>query len=108
MDAHLKKLADVSLQVCEAEEAAGEGNFAVARDAVDLAAAGLGELRESWAEMSAPERRVVGAAAGPVRVRLDAVAGRIPKVSALSEGEPVVDPEQESEPEAEGGPLGRG
>ena len=102
VDAHLKLLADVSLRVSEAEEAAGEGNFIVARDAVDAASAGLAELRERWADMSGAERKVVGAAAGPVRARLDAVAERIPKVSDLSVGEEVVDPEQEEEPSAEG------
>ena len=42
---------------------------------------------------------VVGASAGPVRTRIDVAAKRVPKVSALSEGAPVVDPEQDAEPQ---------
>jgi len=100
MDAHLKLLADASLQVSAAEEAAGEGNFQVARDAIDQAVVGLAALREAWPAMSGPERQIVGAAAVPVRARLDAVTAAIPKASALSVGTPVEDPEQEAEPEA--------
>ena len=100
MDAHLKLLADGSLHVSAAEEAVGEGNFGVARDAVDAAGAVLAELRERWPSMSEAERKIVGASAATVRARLDAVSRGIPKVSALSEGTPEVDPEQDAEPEA--------
>jgi hypothetical protein len=50
--------------------------------------------------MGAAERALVGRAAAPVKQRLDAVAGRLPRVSALSEAPPELDPEQEQDPAA--------
>jgi hypothetical protein len=49
--------------------------------------------------MSAAERALVGPAAAGVRNRLDVAAARIPKLSALSVGAAVHDPEQDAEPE---------
>lgn len=99
MDAHLKLLADASLAVSAAEEALAEEAFHRAADSLDAARDGLAELRTRWPQMTAAERTVVGSAAAPVRARIDDAAKRVPKVSALSEGAPVVDPEQEAEPE---------
>lgn len=101
MDAHLKRLAEVSLAVAEAEEAIAESAFHLASERLDAAREGLAELRASWLGMGAAERRVVGGAAGPVRARLDVAAARIPRLLALSEMPArVVDPEQEADPEA--------
>lgn len=100
MDAHLKLLADASLAASEAEEAIAEQAFHRAAERLDAARDGLSELRAGWPAMSAAERTVVGGAAAPVRARIDEAARRIPKVSALSEAAPTVDPEQETEPEA--------
>lgn len=99
MDAHLKRLADASLAVSEADEAIAEQAFHRAAEHLDAAREGLAELRASWPAMSAAERTVVGSAAAPVRQRIDVAASRIPKVTALSEAAPVVDPEQDTEPE---------
>lgn len=99
VDAHLKQLADASLAVSEAEEAIAEGAFHLATERLDVARDGLAELRDRWPEMTAGERSVVGASAKPVRLRIDAAARSVPKPSALSEAAPVVDPEQEAEPE---------
>jgi hypothetical protein len=100
MDAHLKVLAEVSLGVERAETAAGEGAFTAAREALDDAERGLQLLRERWPEMSGGERVVVGRTAAPVRQRLDALAARLPRVSALSQAAPENDPEQERDPAA--------
>jgi hypothetical protein len=100
MDAHLKVLADVSLGVERAETAAGEGAFTAAREALDEAERGLQLLRQRWPEMSGAERRVIGRAAAPVRQRVDALAVRLPRVSALSEVAPEHDPEREQDPAA--------
>jgi hypothetical protein len=100
MDAHLKVLAEVSLGVERAETAAGEGAFTAAREALDEAERGLQLLRERWPEMSSGERVVVGRTAAPVRRRLDALAARLPRVSALSQAAPEDDPEQEQDPAA--------
>jgi hypothetical protein len=99
MDASLKLLADASLAVSEAEEAVEEGAFTTARDRLDAAGAVLAELRESWPGMAGGERAVVGPAARTVRERLDAASARIPRVSALTQGAPVADPEQDEAPE---------
>ena len=100
VDAHLKLLAEVSLAVERAEAAAGEGAFAGAREALDEAEAGLQVLRERWPQMGAAERALVGRAAAPVKQRLDAIAGRLPKPSALSQAAPEHDPEQDEDPAA--------
>ena len=99
MDAHLKLLADASLDVGAAEDALGDGAFHAARDRLDAAGAVLDELRTRWPEMSAAERGVVGPAAKGIRDRLDAATAQVPRLSALSEGAPVEDPEQDAEPE---------
>ena len=98
MDAHLKLLADASLEVAAAEEALGDGAFHTAQERLDAAGLALGDLRERWLAMSSAERLVVGPAAREVRVRLDAAGARVPRLTALSEGVPVEDPEQETEP----------
>jgi hypothetical protein len=100
VDAHLKLLAEVSLAVERAEAAAGEGGFTGAREALDEAETGLQVLRERWPEMGAAERALVGRAAAPVKQRLDAIARRLPRPSALSEVAPEHDPEQEQDPAA--------
>lgn len=100
MDAHLKRLAAASLAAERAEEALGEGATVTATGAVDEARAELQALREAWPSMSAGERSVVARAASGVRERIDVLAARLPKVSALSEAAPVHDPEQDVDPEA--------
>jgi hypothetical protein len=100
MDAHLKVLADASLAVERAEAAAGDGAFTAARDAVDEAERGLQVLRERWPEMPPAERALIGKAAAPVRQRLDALARRLPRTSALSHAAPEHDPEQDEDPAA--------
>jgi hypothetical protein len=42
----------------------------------------------------------VGAAAGPVRARLDAARARLPRRLALSDGTPERDPEEDADPVA--------
>jgi hypothetical protein len=98
MDAHLKLLADASLEVSAAEEALDEDAFTTARDRLDAASAVLADLRGQWAGMSPPERALVGPAAKQVRARLDASGARVPKAAALSEGAPIADPEQDEAP----------
>lgn len=100
MDAELKLLAGASLDVSAAEEALSEGATLLARERLDSAAAILADLRASWPAMGAGARAVVGPAAREVRDRMDAVSARVPRLSALSVGAAVVDPEQELEPDA--------
>ena len=100
MDSDLKLLADASLHVGAAEEALAEGAFLTAGERLDGARVALADLRVRWPELSFAERAVVGPAAREVRTRLDQATKRVPPVSAVSEGVPVVDPEQEIEPEA--------
>ena len=76
------------------------GAFTGAREALDEAETGLQVLRERWPEMAAAERALVGRAAAPVKERLDAVARRLPRPSALSEVAAEHDPEQEQDPAA--------
>jgi hypothetical protein len=98
MDAHLKLLADVALHVSAAEEALAEGASLSAAGELDAAEAGLAELRERWPAMPTAERTLVGRTAAPVRRRLDEARARLPRRSALSEGTPEHDAEEEVEP----------
>jgi hypothetical protein len=100
MDLDLRVLAEASLAVGRAETAVGEGAFTAARDAVDDARRELAALRERWPAMTAAERALVGRTAAPVRRRLDAIAGRLPRQRALSEVAPEHDPEHEQDPAA--------
>ena len=100
VDAHLKLLAEASLDVAAAEEALDERAFHTARERLDAVDVKLEELRQRWAAMSAAERALVTPTAKEIRARLDAAAKRVPKVSALSQGAEEVDPEQETEPPA--------
>lgn len=101
MDVHLKRLAEVSIAVGEAEEAVADGAFHHASERLDAAREGLAELRAGWIAMRPAERRVVGGAARPVRARLDAAAACVPRLLAVSEMPvAVIDLEQEADPEA--------
>lgn len=100
MDAHLKVLAEAGLRIGEAEEALDEGVFTQARELLDRAETALAELRAAWPQMSAAERKIIGASAKPVADRAAAAAARIPKRRALSEGTPEVDPDEDVEPGA--------
>jgi hypothetical protein len=98
VDDHLKLLADVGLALSEAEEALADGAVTLATERLDDAADGLDELRRRWPTMAAGERQLVGRAAAPLRARLDAARARLPKRSALSDGAPEVDREQDEDP----------
>jgi hypothetical protein len=100
MDLDLKVLAEASLAVERAQDAAGEGAFTAAREALDEAESALAALRARWPAMGHVERALVGRAAGPVRQRLDAIARRLPAARALSEIAPEHDPEEEQDPAA--------
>ena len=100
MDAYLKLLADTALLVREAEESLDGGDPGPAREALDRAAEGLAELRSRWPSMTATERDVLGRAAGPVRLRLDAAVVRLPKRVALSDGRPEHDADEDVDPAA--------
>jgi hypothetical protein len=100
MDLDLKVLAEASLAVERAEIAAGEGAFTAAREAIDEAERELAALRARWPAMGRAERGLVGRAAAPVRQRLDAIARRVPRPSALSAVAPEHDPEEEQDPAA--------
>jgi hypothetical protein len=100
MDVHLKRLAAASLAAERADEALADGATITATEALDEARAELQALREGWPAMSSTERAIVGRTAVPVRERIDALAGRLPKVSALTQAAPEHDPEEDADPEA--------
>ena len=93
MDLDLKVLAEASMAVERAEAAVGDGAFMAARDALDEAELHLATLRERWPAMEAAERTLAGRAAAPVRQRIDAIAHRLPRATALSEAAPEEDPD---------------
>jgi len=99
MDALLKLTADAGVEVSAAEEALAGGEAGAAREALDRADDALAVLRERWPAMSASERAVIGEAAGTVRARRDALAGRLPAVRTVTEGLAELDPEQERDPD---------
>jgi len=103
MDAHLKRLADIGLNLTAAEEALDEGANTTARDLLDRAGESLDELRGAWPELSEAQRSIIGGAAAPLRQRLDAAKARLPRHLALTDvpqAERIVDPEDDGPPEA--------
>ena len=98
MDDLLKSLAAVALDVTAAEPALDEGAAGVAADRLAEADDGLAALRDRWADLDARERRVLGAAASPVRERLDATRARLPRRTALTIVAAEHDVEQETDP----------
>lgn len=100
MDELLKLLAGAGMHLEAGEEALGDEAYATAADEIDAADEVLTTLRGRWPEMGPAERALVGKTAAPLRARLDAARGRLPRRSALSEGAPEADPEQDAEPDA--------
>src|SRR4051812_25851448 len=98
MDVHFKQMAEASLALAEAEDAAGLGERTQASEALDRADSALAELRAAWAGMTGPERAIVGPAAKQLRDRLDRTRARLPRRSALSVGAPERDPDEETDP----------
>ena len=97
-DQLLKRLADAGLEIGHAEALLDEGAAGAAIEHLDAADAALADLRARWPELSASERRWLGAAARPVREQVDAMRSRVPKHAALSVGAPEQDPEEDEEP----------
>ncbi len=103
MDAHLKRLAGIGLDLTAAEDALGEGANTNARELLDRASEALDELRSAWPTLSEAERTIIGATAAPLRARLDGARARLPRLVALSEvphAERIDDPEDDGPPEA--------
>jgi hypothetical protein len=98
MNAHLKQLADASLEVTAAEEAVGEGAHHTATECLDRATLALDELRSAWPGFGAAERTIVGSSAAGLKQRIESTRKRIPRLSALSIGAAVADPEEEEPP----------
>lgn len=98
MDALLKLAADAGHEVSTAEHAVEEEAFDVAREALDRALDQLAALRTRWPEMSPAEQAVIGPSAKAIRARLDECASTVPQRAVLSQGAPVADDEQETEP----------
>lgn len=99
MDSLLKLAADAGHEVSIAEQAVADEGFDQAREALDRAADQLAALRERWPQLSDAERAVIGPSAKAIRDRLDECAADVPARHVLSQGTPVVDAEQETEPE---------
>jgi hypothetical protein len=98
VDRDLKALAEVGLALTAAEEALDEDAAQAAVARLDEAELGLAALRAAWPAMGAGQRRVVGAAAGPLRARLDAARRRVPRRRALAQIAPEPDAEPERDP----------
>jgi hypothetical protein len=86
VDSLLTDLAAVAFDVSAAEEALDQGACGAAREALDAADDGLAALRDRWPGLNARERRLLAAAAAPVRARLDAAHARLPRRATLSVG----------------------
>jgi hypothetical protein len=98
VNAYLKLLADAGLALAEAEQAAGEGETGQAMEAIDRSEEALTALRDAWTRMSSAERALVGRTAAPVRARLDRLRAALPQRTALSEGAPEHDRDEEIDP----------
>lgn len=100
MDLRLPLLADANLHLGVAEEAADEEAWVTAEEEVDKADQALQQLREQWPQMADNERGLLAQMVAPLKHRADSLRERLPKKSVVSQGEKVIDPEQEEEPES--------
>ncbi len=98
MSAHLKTLADASLELEAADAAVDESAWQTATEAFDRAALALDDLRSAWPGFSAPERAVVGPSAAALKRRIELGRARVPRHTALSVGTAVSDPEEDEAP----------
>jgi hypothetical protein len=99
VDTALRTLADAALALDAAEEALDAGEPTAAEEHLATIDAALATVREAWPALSQPARAVVGPAGKDVRARHDALARRLPKRRALSDGTPETpDPDEETEP----------
>ena len=94
----LTRLADASLAADAADAALADAAYHQAGEHFDAADAILDELRAAWPEMPAPVRVVVGPAAAELRQRIERGRQRMPRLSALTVGTAVSDPEEDQEP----------
>ena len=100
MDAALRTLADAGLALDAAAEALDAQEASVAEERIAEVDDALATLRERWPELPGPARKVVGPAGKDLKERRDALAKRLPKRRALSEGTPEKpDPEEDEAPE---------
>ncbi len=98
MDDELKTLAAVGEALDAADAELAEGGAVAATEHLDAAERGLADLRARWPALGTRDRTILGAAAAPVRRRLDELRARVPRRTALADAAAVVDPEQEEEP----------
>ncbi len=91
MDRELKALAAVGLALTAAEDALADGAAQAAAARLDEAEVGLAGLRAAWPSLAPAQRRLVAAAAAPLRVRLDEGRRRVPARRALAEIPPEPD-----------------
>ena len=97
-DVLLKRLADAGLEIGCAEAMLAEGAPTAALEHLDAADIALADLRARWPDLSARERRWLGAAARPAREQVDALRARVPTHAALSVGAAECDPEEDEDP----------
>lgn len=99
MDLRLPLLADANLHLGIAEEAANEAAWTTATYELEKAEEALTELREYWSEMDEKGKGLLAQLAKPLGIRAKELNARLPKLTAVSEGEAVLDDEQEMEPD---------
>ncbi|HWT95748.1 MAG TPA: hypothetical protein VN238_22300 [Solirubrobacteraceae bacterium] len=102
MDAALRTLADAGLALDAAAEALDvqPQEVGVAEERLAEVDEALQTLRDRWPELPGPARKVVGPAGKELRERREALAKRLPKRRALSEGTPEApDPEEDQAPD---------
>ena len=105
MDLRLPLLADANLHLGIAEEAAGEHSFMAAANELDKAQIALSQLDDHISSQSDDQQTpsLMSQMIAPLKAREEALVNLLPSV--VSQGEVVVDPEQESDPEQEGNPV---
>ncbi len=86
MEIDLNRLGTAGEHLDLAEQALAEEAYTTARSELDLADAELEAARAQWREADGPIRALLGTMGKTVAERRNALAARIPRVSALSEG----------------------
>lgn len=100
MDLRLPLLADANLHLGVAEEAASESAWMTAEQELDKAEVALQQLRDQWPEISDNEKGLLSQMVLPLKDRAASLRATLPETSAVSQGDPIIDPEQDQEPES--------
>jgi hypothetical protein len=101
-DRYLMLLGDLNAASADADEAIKAGEYTTAGLHLDSAEDLIQQLRDEWPNIPpGPARVVTGSSVKQLQAKIDSARTKLPVRRVVSEGAPEIDPEQETDPDAE-------